>query len=172
MTFIALTLFLTRSPSAPVAPRHAASCHADQHCVQFKHKIVYLNDEKHPILYYRCAIWQSAYTQSQSLFTYGYSMFDNWYRKSRDKLSSRFWEKASVTDHRDYYVNIGELFRIRLCIIQVYPDLNGSPDQCLPSGSFVTCSNDNTIRIWNCSTHLPTETPCKRNIYSNVSRTF
>ena len=32
---------------------------------------------------------KAAYTQSQSLFTYGYSIFDIWYRKSRDKLSSR-----------------------------------------------------------------------------------
>ena len=50
---------------------------------------MYLNDEKHPILYYRCAICLSNYTQSQSLFIYGYSIFDIWYRKSRDKLSSR-----------------------------------------------------------------------------------
>ena len=45
----------------------------------FKHKKVYLNDEKHPILYYRCAIL---------IIGRLHPMFTLRYRKSRDNLSS------------------------------------------------------------------------------------
>jgi hypothetical protein len=41
----------------------------------------------------------------------------------------------------------------------------------MPSGSFVTCSSDDTIRVWNLDPNLPpdNDTMYKRNIYSNVS---
>ena len=37
----------------------------------------------------------------QSLFTYGYSIFDIWYRKSRDKLSLRITEPQSDVDNNN-----------------------------------------------------------------------
>lgn len=41
----------------------------------------------------------------------------------------------------------------------------------MPPGSFVTCSSDDTIRVWNLDSNLPpnNDTLFKRNIYSNVS---
>lgn len=50
--------------------------------------------------------------------------------------------------------------------VDVYPEA-GSFASILPSGSFVTSSSDNTIRIWNCSPNMPTDTQYKRNIYCN-----
>ena len=56
-----------------------------------------------------------------------------------------------------------------LYFIQVYPAIEGK--RALPEGSFVTCSSDNTIRVWNVTPGMDTDTNYKRNIYSNVSRT-
>jgi WD40 repeat protein len=41
----------------------------------------------------------------------------------------------------------------------------------MPPGSFVTCSSDDTIRVWNLESNLlpDNDTLYKRNIYSNVS---
>ena len=39
----------------------------------------------------------------------------------------------------------------------------------LPTGSFVTCSSDDTIRVWNLDPNMGTNTIYRRNIYSNVS---
>lgn len=39
----------------------------------------------------------------------------------------------------------------------------------LPSLSFMTCSSDDTIRIWNLDPHMAETESCKRNVYSNVS---
>ena len=36
----------------------------------------------------------------------------------------------------------------------------------LPPGSFVTCSSDDTIRIWNLNNNMANNTLYKRNIYS------
>ncbi|XP_075464840.1 WD repeat-containing protein 62 isoform X1 [Ascaphus truei] len=47
--------------------------------------------------------------------------------------------------------------------VEVYPEVEEKP--CQPSGSFLTCSSDNTIRLWNTER---SSVPClKRNIYSN-----
>ena len=58
---------------------------------------------------------------------------------------------------------------ILLCgFIQVYPQLE-EMKAALPPGSFITCSSDNTIRIWNIDPHMDTEI-VKRNIYSQVTQ--
>ncbi len=36
----------------------------------------------------------------------------------------------------------------------------------LPAGSFITCSSDDTIRIWNLSQNMSNDTLYRRNIYS------
>jgi len=47
------------------------------------------------------------------------------------------------------------------------------PGKLLPSGSFITCSSDNTIRIWNYDTHsLSDKSARKHNFYSNVCHTY
>ena len=50
----------------------------------------------------------------------------------------------------------------------MYPEVDGLKS-VLPPGSFVTCSSDDTIRVWNLDTNMPSNTVYKRNIYSNVS---
>ena len=47
----------------------------------------------------------------------------------------------------------------------MYPQLDESKP-VLPPGSFITCSSDDTIRIWNLSPNMPTNTIYRRNIYS------
>ncbi|XP_036895549.1 WD repeat-containing protein 62 isoform X1 [Sturnira hondurensis] len=49
--------------------------------------------------------------------------------------------------------------------VEVYPELE---DQraCLPSGSFLTCSSDNTIRFWNVDSNP--DSPWQKNIFSNT----
>ncbi|XP_070685010.1 WD repeat-containing protein 62 isoform X2 [Pempheris klunzingeri] len=46
--------------------------------------------------------------------------------------------------------------------VEVYPELSGGSQACLPPSSFLTCSSDNTIRLWN--TDPPTG---HTNLYSN-----
>lgn len=48
--------------------------------------------------------------------------------------------------------------------VEVYPELSDVSQACLPPSSFLTCSSDNTIRMWN--TDPPT---AHRNLYSNVT---
>jgi len=51
--------------------------------------------------------------------------------------------------------------------------MNDVKDQSklLPSGSFITCSSDNTIRIWNYETHSSSDKSARKpNFYSNVCR--
>ena len=57
---------------------------------------------------------------------------------------------------------------IAFCDWQVYPSLDDSYKSSLPPGSFITCSSDDTIRVWNIDSHMTTDV-MKRNIYSNVS---
>ncbi|XP_011380134.1 WD repeat-containing protein 62 isoform X1 [Pteropus vampyrus] len=49
--------------------------------------------------------------------------------------------------------------------VEVYPEFE---DQraCLPSGSFLTCSSDNTIRFWNMDSSP--DSPWQKNIFSNT----
>ena len=42
----------------------------------------------------------------------------------------------------------------------------GETKPVLPPGSFITCSSDDTIRIWNLSANMATNTIYRRNIYS------
>ncbi|XP_069390921.1 WD repeat-containing protein 62 isoform X2 [Paralichthys olivaceus] len=49
--------------------------------------------------------------------------------------------------------------------VEVYPQLSDVSQACLPPSSFLTCSSDNTIRVWH--TDPPTAAPPHRNLYSN-----
>ncbi|XP_059187042.1 WD repeat-containing protein 62 [Centropristis striata] len=46
--------------------------------------------------------------------------------------------------------------------VEVYPELSDVSQACLPPSSFLTCSSDNTVRLW--TTEPPT---AHRNLYSN-----
>ncbi|XP_044209771.1 WD repeat-containing protein 62 isoform X2 [Thunnus albacares] len=63
--------------------------------------------------------------------------------------------------------NVGKLYSALYhssCVwsLQVYPELSDPTQACLPPSSFLTCSSDNTIRLWH--TDPPTG---HRNLYSN-----
>ncbi|XP_030900403.1 mitogen-activated protein kinase-binding protein 1 isoform X3 [Melopsittacus undulatus] len=51
--------------------------------------------------------------------------------------------------------------------IEVYPEVKDSNQSCLPPGSFITCSSDNTIRLWNTESSNIHGTALHRNILSN-----
>lgn len=49
---------------------------------------------------------------------------------------------------------------------QMYPETREGDQPCLPPGSFLTCSSDNTVRLWNTDAH---NASLSRNLISNVS---
>lgn len=52
-----------------------------------------------------------------------------------------------------------------MAVAQAYPEFKEQPP-CLPPGSFLTCSSDNTIRVW--SLGSDPEHPRQGNAYSTV----
>ncbi|XP_033096520.1 mitogen-activated protein kinase-binding protein 1-like isoform X2 [Anneissia japonica] len=50
--------------------------------------------------------------------------------------------------------------------VEVYPTLGKLQKDTLPSGSFITCSSDDTIRVWNLN-HTNANDVFKKNVYSN-----
>ncbi|XP_076590644.1 WD repeat-containing protein 62 isoform X3 [Chaetodon auriga] len=63
--------------------------------------------------------------------------------------------------------NVGKLYSAlyhsgSVWSVEVYPELPDASQACLPPSSFLTCSSDNTIRLWH--TDPPTR---HRNLYSN-----
>ncbi|KAK9409726.1 mitogen-activated protein kinase-binding protein 1 [Crotalus adamanteus] len=51
--------------------------------------------------------------------------------------------------------------------IEVYPDVKDSNQSCLPPNTFITCSSDNTIRLWNTESSNIHGASSHRNILSN-----
>ncbi|NXA24049.1 MABP1 protein, partial [Ibidorhyncha struthersii] len=51
--------------------------------------------------------------------------------------------------------------------IEMYPEVKDTNQPCLPPGSFITCSSDNTIRLWNTESSNIHGTALHRNILSN-----
>ncbi|CAG0915557.1 unnamed protein product [Notodromas monacha] len=51
--------------------------------------------------------------------------------------------------------------------IEGYPAVGNGAKTLLPPGSFITCSADDTIRIWNLDPKMTKNTSYKRNVYSN-----
>lgn len=81
-------------------------------------------------------------------------------------------------DHSIYVWDVRDIRRVgkshsflyhSACIwgVEMYPTGSDSMN-AMPSGSFVTCSSDDTIRVWNMEKDVsPDDTLYKRNIYSN-----
>ncbi|XP_036874824.2 mitogen-activated protein kinase-binding protein 1 isoform X1 [Manis javanica] len=51
--------------------------------------------------------------------------------------------------------------------VEVYPEVKDSNQACLPPSSFITCSSDNTIRLWNTENSGIYVSTLHRNILSN-----
>ncbi|XP_034351009.1 mitogen-activated protein kinase-binding protein 1 isoform X1 [Arvicanthis niloticus] len=51
--------------------------------------------------------------------------------------------------------------------VEVYPEIKDSNQACLPPSSFITCSSDNTIRLWNTESSGVHGSTLHRNILSN-----
>ncbi|KAM9147302.1 mitogen-activated protein kinase-binding protein 1 [Pangshura tecta] len=51
--------------------------------------------------------------------------------------------------------------------VEVYPEVKDNNQSCLPPSSFITCSSDNTIRLWNTESSNIHGTALHRNILSN-----
>ncbi|XP_006883050.1 PREDICTED: mitogen-activated protein kinase-binding protein 1 isoform X3 [Elephantulus edwardii] len=51
--------------------------------------------------------------------------------------------------------------------VEVYPEVKDSNQACLPPSSFITCSSDNTIRLWNTESSGIHGSTLHRNILSN-----
>ncbi|KAM6201878.1 mitogen-activated protein kinase-binding protein 1 isoform 1-T1 [Rhynchocyon petersi] len=51
--------------------------------------------------------------------------------------------------------------------VEVYPEVKDSDQACLPPSSFITCSSDNTIRLWNTESSGIHGSTLHRNILSN-----
>lgn len=83
-------------------------------------------------------------------------------------------------DHSIYVWDVRDIRRVgkshsflyhSACIwgVEMYP-IGPESVGAIPLGSFITCSSDDTIRIWNLEKDIsPNNTLYKRNIYSNVS---
>ncbi|XP_067208097.1 uncharacterized protein Wdr62 [Linepithema humile] len=81
-------------------------------------------------------------------------------------------------DHSIYVWDVRDIRRVgkshsflyhSACIwgVEMYP-INPDSVGAMPPGSFITCSSDDTIRVWNLEKDiLPNDTLYKRNIYSN-----
>jgi len=55
------------------------------------------------------------------------------------------------------------------CFFQAHVGDTKDRNKLLPSGSFVTCSSDNTVRIWNYETHSSSDKSTRKcNFYSSV----
>jgi len=82
-------------------------------------------------------------------------------------------------DHSIYIWDVRDIKRVgkshsflyhSACIwgVEMYP-VDTDSINAMPPGSFITCSSDDTIRVWNLEKDIHNDTLYKRNIYSNVS---
>uniref|UniRef100_H2ZYB1 WD repeat domain 62 n=1 Tax=Latimeria chalumnae TaxID=7897 RepID=H2ZYB1_LATCH len=93
----------------------------------------------------------------------------------------RCWLSCVYSDHSLYVWDVNDTKKVgkvwsglfhSSCVwsVEVYPDLEGDDRACFPPGSFLTCSSDNTIRLWNMERNnpaVPHPTAFHRNIYSH-----
>ncbi|KAM4663130.1 mitogen-activated protein kinase-binding protein 1 [Discoglossus pictus] len=88
------------------------------------------------------------------------------------------WLSCVYNDHSLYVWDIKDLKKVgkvysalyhSSCVwsIEVYPEVKDSNQACLPPNSFITCSSDSTIRLWNMETSNIHGTALHRNILSS-----
>ncbi|OCT68558.1 hypothetical protein XELAEV_18039859mg [Xenopus laevis] len=88
------------------------------------------------------------------------------------------WLSCVYNDHSLYVWDVKDLKKVgkvysslyhSSCVwsIEIYPEIKDSNQACLPPNSFITCSSDSTIRLWNMETSNIHGTALHRNILSN-----
>ncbi|KAL8169320.1 UNVERIFIED_CONTAM: Mitogen-activated protein kinase-binding protein 1 [Gekko kuhli] len=88
------------------------------------------------------------------------------------------WLSCVYNDHSLYVWDVKDPKKVgkvysalyhSLCVwsIEVYPEVKDSNQSCLPPNSFITCSSDNTIRLWNTESSNIHGAALHRNILSN-----
>uniref|UniRef100_UPI00398E330F mitogen-activated protein kinase-binding protein 1 n=1 Tax=Pristiophorus japonicus TaxID=55135 RepID=UPI00398E330F len=88
------------------------------------------------------------------------------------------WLSCVYNDHSLYvwdvkdFKKVGKVYSALYhasCVwnVEVYPEVEDSNRACLPPGSFITCSSDNTLRIWNTEGSSTHGTSLHRNMISN-----
>ncbi|XP_068110394.1 mitogen-activated protein kinase-binding protein 1 isoform X2 [Hyperolius riggenbachi] len=88
------------------------------------------------------------------------------------------WLSCVYNDHSLYVWDIKDLKKVgkvysalyhSSCVwsVEVYPEMKDSNQACLPPHSFITCSSDSTIRLWNMETSNIHGTALHRNILSS-----
>ncbi|XP_052767365.1 mitogen-activated protein kinase-binding protein 1-like isoform X3 [Mya arenaria] len=104
-------------------------------------------------------------------------------KKYPDTIAIAFDEEHSkvtciYNDHSVYVWDVHDLKKIgkawsflyhSSCVygVEVYPMLEEGKTPILPPNSFITCSSDDTIRIWNLDPHMAETKTYKNNIYSH-----
>ncbi|KAM9168567.1 LOW QUALITY PROTEIN: WD repeat-containing protein 62 [Mergus octosetaceus] len=89
---------------------------------------------------------------------------------------ARRWLSCVYRDHSVYVWDVGDLRAVGkvwselfhssfVWSVEAYPEFKEQPS-CLPPGSFLTCSSDNTIRVWTLGSGP--EHPCRGNAYSTT----
>uniref|UniRef100_UPI00358FC1D3 mitogen-activated protein kinase-binding protein 1-like isoform X3 n=1 Tax=Myxine glutinosa TaxID=7769 RepID=UPI00358FC1D3 len=88
------------------------------------------------------------------------------------------WLSCVYSDHSLYVWDVRDVRKVgkvysalyhSSCVwgVETYPAVEGPGKGCLPAGTFVTCSSDNTVRLWNPRLESnPSNTNIHRNIYS------
>ncbi|MBN3298722.1 MABP1 protein, partial [Amia calva] len=85
------------------------------------------------------------------------------------------WLSCVYNDHSLYVWDVRDARKVgkvysalyhAACVwsVEVYPEVCDNAQACLPPGSFLSCSSDNTIRLWNTDGH---STTLPRNVISN-----
>ncbi|XP_041927863.1 mitogen-activated protein kinase-binding protein 1 isoform X3 [Alosa sapidissima] len=85
------------------------------------------------------------------------------------------WLSCVYNDHSLYVWDVRDLRKVgkvysamyhSACVwsVEMYPEPREGEQPCLPLGSFLTCSSDNTVRQWNTDTH---NASLSRNLISN-----
>ncbi|XP_067847321.1 mitogen-activated protein kinase-binding protein 1 isoform X2 [Heptranchias perlo] len=88
------------------------------------------------------------------------------------------WLSCVYSDHSLYvwdvkdFKKVGKVYSALYhasCVwsVEVYPEVQDSNRACLPPGSFITCSSDNTLRLWNTEGSSTHGTSLHRNMISN-----
>ncbi|XP_030643725.1 mitogen-activated protein kinase-binding protein 1 [Chanos chanos] len=85
------------------------------------------------------------------------------------------WLSCVYNDHSLYVWDVRDLRKVgkvysalyhSSCVwsVEVYPEASEGEQPCLSPGSFLSCSSDNTVRLWNTDMHCTT---LNRNVISN-----
>ncbi|XP_072342283.1 mitogen-activated protein kinase-binding protein 1 isoform X1 [Scyliorhinus torazame] len=88
------------------------------------------------------------------------------------------WLSCVYNDHSLYVWDVRDFRKVgkvysalyhASCVwsVEVYPEVEDSNRACLPPGSFITCSSDNTLRLWNTEGSSTNGTSLHRNMISN-----